>query len=267
MRISTVTRVAPPTTPEAAWYLGCGPEQVSDRVILVGDRGRARRIAERLSEVVWLNEDRGLTLATGSYNRRPITVSAFGMGAPVAAMVMHELLTLGARTFLRLGTVLCLPPVGIGHLVLADAALREEATSGTYVPGGYPAASDHDLAASLRSWLGTVGRPWHAGVVASEDGFYTRMFPSDELWSDEVEETRARLEGLGILGMDMETSTVLTVARRFAARAASLLLATVDASSRQSLPAADRDTAEHDMITIGLETLAALDPDPAAGAA
>ena len=110
-----------------------------------------------------------------------------------------------------------------------------------------------------------VGRPWHAGVVASEDGFYTRMFASGELWSDEVEETRARLEGLGILGMDMETSTVLTVARRFGARAASLLLATVDASSRQALPATDRDIAERDMITIGLETLAALDADSTDG--
>src|SRR5262245_12941975 len=100
MRISTVTRATPPpTTTEVAWYLGCGPEHVSDRVILVGDRGRARRIAEHLSQVVWLNEDRGLTLATGTYNGRAITVSAFGMGAPVAAMVMHELLTLGARTF------------------------------------------------------------------------------------------------------------------------------------------------------------------------
>lgn len=260
MSTSTATRATPPATPETAWYLGCRADQVSDRVILVGDRARAGRIADRLDKVERLNEDRGLTLATGSYNGRRITVSAFGMGAPVAAMVMHELLTLEVRTFLRLGTLLCLAPVEPGDLVLADAALREEATSATYVPGGYPAASDHDLAANLRVWLTMVGRRWHAGVVASHDGFYTRMFAADEGWSEDVEETRARLERLGVLGMDMETSTVLTVARRFGARAGSLLLATVDARTRTALPRTERTAGEDDMITIGLETLAALDP-------
>jgi uridine phosphorylase len=261
MSTSTATRATPPAAPQPAWYLGCRPEQVSDRVILVGDRDRARKIANRLTDVAWLNEDRGLTLATGTYNGRVITVSAFGMGAPVAAMVMHELLNLGARIFLRLGTLLCLSPVEPGHLVLADAALREESTSATYVPGGYPAASDHELAASLRAWLTLVGRPWHPGVVASQDGFYTRMLAADEGWSGDIEETRVRMERLGILGMDMETSTVLTVARRFGARAGSLLLATVDARTRQALKGADRAAGEDDMITIGLETLATLELD------
>jgi uridine phosphorylase len=260
MSITTATRATPPVTPETAWYLGCRPEQVSDRVILVGDPGRARKIAARLDGVEWLNEDRGLTLATGTYSGQRITVSAFGMGAPVAAMVMHELHDLGASTFLRLGTLLCLAPVEPGHLVLADAALREEATSATYVPDGYPAASDHDLAANIRVWLTMVGRPWHAGVVASQDGFYTRMLPADEGWSGDIEETRIRLERLGILGMDMETSTVLTVARRFGARGGSLLLATVDARTRRSLKRAERGSAEDDMITIGLETLASIEP-------
>ena len=33
---------------ERAWYLGCHPEDVGDRAILVGDRGRVRQILTNL---------------------------------------------------------------------------------------------------------------------------------------------------------------------------------------------------------------------------
>ena len=244
---------------DRAWYLNCGAEDVGDRAILVGDRGRVARVAERLEDVRWLNQDRGLTTATGARDGRRITVSAFGMGAPIAAVVLHELADLGVGAFLRLGTVMALAPVRMGDVVIADGAVRAESTSGTYVPAGYPAVGDFAMGAALRAAADAAGVTWHAGLVASYDGFYTQMAGARE--------EHERLRGLGVLAVDMETSAVLAVARARGARAASLCAATVDAATSARLPAPHRDAAEDALVRVGLDALARMDPVPTQGVA
>jgi uridine phosphorylase len=236
---------------ERAWYLNCEAGDVGDRAILVGDRARVARVADRLEGVRWLNEDRGLTTVTGSHEGRRITVTAFGMGAPIATVVLHELHQLGVRTFLRVGTVMVLPPATVGDVVIADGALRGEATSGTYVPDGYPAVGDFELGVALRAAADAEGVSWRAGIVASYDGFYTQMAGALE--------GQKRLRELGVIALDMETSAVLAVGRALGCRAASLCAATVDAatSARQRIP--EREAAEDAIVRIGLDALTAVD--------
>jgi uridine phosphorylase len=244
---------------ERAWYLNCEAGDVGDRAILVGDRGRVGRVAELLDDTRWLNEERGLTTVTGERDGQRITVSAFGMGAPIATVVLHELRDLGVRTFLRLGTVMALAPVQMGDVVIADGALRAESTSATYVPDGYPAVGDFELGAALRTAADAAGARWHAGLVASYDGFYTQM--AGALSEHE------RLRGLGILAVDMETSAVLAVGRALGSHAASLCAATVDAATSGKLASPDREAAEDAMVRIGLDALASLKPFPSEGIA
>lgn len=242
-----------------AWYLNADADAVGDRAILVGDRQRVSRVAERLEDVRWLNEDRGLTTATGSLGGRTLTVSAFGMGAPIATVVLHELRDLGVGTFLRLGTVMSLPPVAMGDFVLADAAIRGESTSGTYVPPGYPAAGDHDLGVALRRAAQSVGVRCHCGLVDTQDGFYTAMLGADH--------RHAELRRLGVLALDMETSAVLAVGRALGARSASLCVATVDALTSERLDPVRRDAAEDALVDAGLDALTEFDPIPMEGPA
>jgi uridine phosphorylase len=235
---------------QRAWYLNCDAGDVGDRAILVGDRARVARVAERLDDVRWLNEDRGLTTVTGARDGHRITVTAFGMGAPIATVVLHELHQLGVRTFLRLGTVMALAPVEMGDVVIADGALRGEATSATYVPDGYPAVGDFELGAALRTAADTAKASWRAGLVASYDGFYTQMAGALE--------QQARLRDLGVIALDMETSAVLAVGRALGSRAASLCAATVDAATSARLPVENREAAEDAIVRIGLDALAAV---------
>jgi uridine phosphorylase len=243
---------------DRAWYLNCAAADVGDRAILVGDRARVARVAERLEDVRWLNEDRGLTTVTGARDGHRITVTAFGMGAPIATVVLHELHQLGVRTFLRLGTVMALAPVEMGDLVIADGAVRGESTSATYVPDGYPAVGDFELGAALRAAAGAAGADWRAGLVASYDGFYTEMAGAAE--------QQERLRALGVVALDMETSAVLAVGRALGSRAASLCAATVDAATGARLAAPERDAAEHAIVRIGLDALTGIDPPPTRGA-
>jgi uridine phosphorylase len=247
-----------------AWYLRCSPDQVGDRAILVGDRGRVSLLAERLIHPLWLNEERGLTTVTGTYKDHRVTVTAFGMGAPVAAIVLHELANLGARTVLRLGTMMNLPPTGLGEYVLADRALRGEGTSGTYVPAGFPAVGDDGLGQALRTQLELFDQPYRAGLVASYDGFYTQMFPLDERAWEAFRNSQEKWRSLGVLGLDMETSAVLAVGRSLGVRAGSLCLATVDGPTQRRLDEAVREKAERDLCHMGLEALVSVgDEEPA----
>ena len=181
------------------------------------------------------------------------------MGAPIAAVVLDELRRLGVRTFLRLGTVMCLAPTRLGDLVIADAAIRDEGTSAAYVPRGYPAAADHDLCEALRRSADAAGAPWRAGLVESADGFYPQMLDAPE--------RHESLRALKVLALDMETSAVLAIGRALGASAGSLCVATVEARDGSRLPAAERAAAEDRLVDIGLEALLAFEPAPAEEAA
>ena len=235
-----------------SWYLHCSPEDVGTSAVLVGDRGRVALAAELMTDVVMHNEDRGLTTATGIYNGQRITVSAFGMGAPIAAVVLHELAGLGVRRMLRLGTVLTASETRLGDLVIAHGAIRGEATSTSYLPIEFPAVPDFNLTTDITVVAQAGSRPVRGGLYASYDGFYTKMMaPTMEGQS----ELMTRLASQGVVGFDMETSAVLVVARALGVAAASLCLATVDGHTFDTLPDDDRRVAESDLLRVGLDAL------------
>jgi len=238
-----------------SWYLGLTPDQVGDRAILVGDRGRIDLIADRLTDVTRLNEDRGLRAVTGTYRGKTITAAAFGMGAPIAAIVLEELASLGASIVLRLGTAMTLHPADLGSQLLAEGALIGESTSQTYVPPGFPAIADFSLQGAVRDALARSGCDWRSGLFASYDGFYTEMLALDPARQESVAERVHRLRALGILAMDMETSAVLTVGKALGVRAGSLCLASVGWEGATPLDKTNRTRGENQLIDIGLDAL------------
>lgn len=240
---------------DRAWYLGATPSQVADRALLVGDRGRIERIAQRLDEPRFLNDDRGLWTVTGEFEGVPVTAAAFGMGAPIAAVVLHELSSIGVRAFLRLGTVMCLDAAGLGEMLLAEAAIRGESTSGTYVPDGFPAYADFELQTVIRRELQRSGEPWSAGVYATYDGFYTEMLGLRDHDRARIGARVDELRRLRVVGLDMETSAILAVARALGDRAASLCLATVAWENAERMDDTDRGDGEQRLVDIGLSAL------------
>src|SRR4051794_41763681 len=74
-------------------------------VLLPGDPLRARRVAEEfLEDPRQVNGERGMLGYTGSYEGQPVSVQATGMGCPSAAIVIEELVQLGAERLIRIGT-------------------------------------------------------------------------------------------------------------------------------------------------------------------
>jgi uridine phosphorylase len=211
-----------------AWYLDCEPDDVADRAVLVGDPGRTDLFAERMEDVRVVGENRGLRTITGTCSGVPVTVCAFGMGSPVAVVVLEELAQLGVHTVLRAGTVMTLQPEALGELIVAWGAVREEGTSRGYLPGSFPAVPDLDLLFSTLVALERLDIPHRLGLVASLDVFYGQMLAGRPEQRPAVAERLSELAERGVIAVDMETSAILTAAARLGVRAGSVCLGSVD---------------------------------------
>lgn len=93
---------------------------LAERVLLPGDPHRALAVAQDLLEKpLMFNHARGLWGYTGTApDGAPLSVQSTGMGGPSAAIVIEELLDLGARRLIRIGTCAALTPdLELGRLV------------------------------------------------------------------------------------------------------------------------------------------------------
>jgi uridine phosphorylase len=106
--------------------------ELAERVLLPGDPHRALAVAQALTEQPKMfNHHRGLWGYTGTArDGEPLTIQATGMGGPSAAIVVEELIALGAHALIRIGTCGSLTgSLRIGDLVVPETALALDGTS------------------------------------------------------------------------------------------------------------------------------------------
>jgi len=134
---------------------------------------------------------------------RVAIMGGFGFGAPAAIATFEELIALGARSFVSMGTAGALVPgLRPGDLVLCDGAFRDEGTSYHYAPAGGPALPDEALTEALADAIGAAGVAFRRGRSWTTDAPYR--------------ETRAEIDAFaadGALVVEMEASALFTVAR------------------------------------------------------
>ena len=125
---------------------------LAERVLLPGDPGRALALAQLLIEgPLMFNHHRGLWGYTGPAiaDGEPLTIQSTGMGGPSAAIVLHELIVLGARRAIRVGTCGALDGgLELGDLVVAHEALAADGTSRN-LGAGERISANHKLTAAL----------------------------------------------------------------------------------------------------------------------
>lgn len=195
-------------------HIGVDESQVSERVILCGDPARSERIAGLMENVEFLAENREYRLFRGEFNAVAVTVCSCGIGSPSLVIALEELRLCGAKQFIRVGSSGALQPnIGLGELILAEGAVRDEGASHAYVGANYPAFASFALVAGMASYLAQQGVTYHAGVVRSHDTFYR---------DDELEICR-QWHAKGVLGCDMETSALFTVGRLRGVQVAAVL--------------------------------------------
>ena len=175
--------------------------ELAPRVLLPGDPGRALLLAQALLEAPKMfNHHRGLWGYTGTAgDGELLTIQSTGMGGPSAAIVLSELIDLGARRLIRVGTCGALDPeLGLGEVIYAAEAIAADGTSRA-LGGGDSARATLALEAP-------------SATVVSTDVFYDDRGLEEE-WA-----------AAGAQAVEMETATLYGLAAKRGVEAASLLV-------------------------------------------
>ncbi|MEM6462452.1 MAG: uridine phosphorylase [Pseudomonadota bacterium] len=240
-----------------AWYLGYTAKDIGDRAILIGDPDRVERIARLLERPQFLPVSRGLRSVTGRFGDHTVTVAAFGMGAPIATIVLHELADLGISRFLRIGTAMYFPPAHGGDFIISQSALGFDGTSPSYLESDAPYPADAAMIAALDKAATAAGRTAHTGLYATYDAFYRDMFGIDDAGRARAENNRRKLAEKGVLAIDMETAGLLAAANAVDVAFATLCLGTVDALTQEKLAPEALAEGEAMLFEIALEGICA----------
>jgi len=197
-------------------HLRAEPGDYAPAVLLPGDPLRAGRIAhEFMDDARQVNGERGLLGFTGTHQRRPVSVQATGMGCPSAAIVIEELIQLGAKRLIRVGTCGGLSSaLQMGDVVVGISAVPADRTAFNYT-GGEPHTPTADFGLThgiVHAAKGMDIRP-HVGPIVSSDTFY-----------DPDPERHRRWAARGVLAVEMEAAVLFTISALRGVAAACVLV-------------------------------------------
>jgi len=126
-----------------------------------------------------------------------------GVGGPLAAGWLEEVIAMGVRTVTVCGGAGSLmPDLTIGHVIVPTAAVRDEGTSYHYLPPDREVGVDPRIVECIEDLLREHDVPYILGKTWTTDAFYR--------------ETRARAKRRrdeGCVAVDMEAASLLAVAR------------------------------------------------------
>ncbi|MDH4334136.1 MAG: purine-nucleoside phosphorylase [Chloroflexota bacterium] len=190
-------------------HLHAEPGDYAPLVLLPGDPNRATLVAARfdggLTAARLVNSNRGMLGYTGTIDGRPVSVQTTGMGGPSIAIIVEELLRLGARQLIRIGTTGALQShIRLGDLVIATAATPTDGTTQSFMGGKpYAPAADFALTHALVHAADKLTVPYHVGPIATLD-IFSHYHPDPNYvrpWRD-----------AGALAVEMEASVLFYLA-------------------------------------------------------
>lgn len=134
---------------------------IAANAILVGDPGRALMLAQVLLEQPKMsNHARGLWGYSGiTPDGKELTIQATGMGGPSASVVLADLVEMGVRRAIRVGTCTSLGDLELGRLLVVSEA---------HTPAGGAAHPDRELTGELNRSLPEA----QLGVAVSLDSLH-----------------------------------------------------------------------------------------------
>lgn len=187
-------------------------------ILLPGSDGRAAEIAKRLSDVKVFEHARRHNFYAGRYTvdgkNLDVGVMSSGMGCPSMDIVASELLHLGAKRLIRVGTAGSLQPkqIRVGSLVVPTATVRDEGTSRHYLDPSLPVLASLEFldvarrAAKEKNWSDRV----FLGLTHTKDSLYAREFGQGPL-QEQHKVYMQHLKDAGVMASEMECAQLFTL--------------------------------------------------------
>ncbi len=166
-------------------HIRCREGDIASYVIIPGDPGRVKRIIAQMDEAEMIAQNREYIVYNGMYNGVPVTVCSSGIGGPAASIAFEELIKLGAKVFIRVGSAGGRQKnIPIGTPVVIQASYRGEGTSKAYLPPEFPAVADLDVTNALVQALKDRNIEYQTGIGFTRDAYYVQDKELNILLSD-----------------------------------------------------------------------------------
>lgn len=213
------------STDGTQYHIGLKEGDVGEYVILPGDPKRCAKIAAYFDDAKLVADRREYTTYTGYLNGVKVSVTSTGIGGPSAAIALEELVKVGAKKFIRVGTCGGMDiDVKSGDLVIATGAIRMEGTSKEYAPIEFPAVADYDIVTSLINAAKKLNQSYHVGVVECKDSFYGQHSPEIMPVNYELQNKWNAWLKLGCKASEMESAALFIVASYLKVKVGSIFL-------------------------------------------
>ena len=207
--------------PHRQHHIDMLPGDIAPTVLVPGDPGRVALFAEQMDKAWQVAHKREYLTFTGKKDGVPISCTSCGLGPSPTAIGTEELIRIGARNIIRMGTCGAIQPfMKAGDIIVVTSAVRGERATEEFISIDYPAIASHYIARASIEACQRLGLTYHVGMVRTHDAFYL-----ESPWA--FGDYKARLQpwvDLGVLAVENEAATMFVVASMQGVRAGAILL-------------------------------------------
>jgi len=229
-----------------SFHIDAKAGEIAETVIISGDPLRIKHMADHfLEDAFCFNEIRGMLGYTGSYKGKRVSMLGTGIGIPSTAVFVHELANnYSVKNVIRAGTLGAMQSdLKIGDLVLAQSASTDSNVNRLYFDGlDFAPTANFELLQKAFKVARENNYETRVGSIFSTDTFYN---PNEDRWQKWIAH--------GILGVEMESSLLYTLAARHNFKALSILSVSDNLISGSSALPDVRETAFTKMFELALE--------------
>jgi uridine phosphorylase len=189
------------------------PGSLGKYAIIPGPITRVEPITKKLDDPVKDFSFQGIEMFTGRLGDALVTTANSGMYAPPGAIVSEMVAAGGSEYLIRPGSCGAMKAdINIGDLIVVTGCVRGEGTTPYYVPDNFSTVADFVVTQALVEACEKLGATYHVGTVWSTDAL---LRESKELIDQMIE--------LQVMGVDMVTSSLLTVSQLKGVKAGGVL--------------------------------------------
>ncbi len=224
--------------------------EIAPKVLLPGDPLRAKHIADTfLTDVVCINQHRGMLGFTGKYNGELITAIGSGMGQASLGIYVNELIKdYKVKQIIRVGTCGSYQAsIGLKEIVLAQSASTDAHHNRINFNGlDFAACANFNLLLKAYNNLTAKGIRAHVGNILSSDTFYP-FDPEALTWK--------KWAKYNVLAVEMESNALYTLGALYGIETLSILTVSDSLVTHEFTSKEERQSTFNTMAQIALDTL------------
>lgn len=223
---------------------------IADTILLPGDPQRAKYIAEKyLTDFYCYNNVRGMLGYTGYFNSKRVSIQGTGMGMPSHSIYVTELIeTYGVNNLIRIGSCGAIQEeIKLMDIVITIGACTDSNMNKLRFNNcDFSPVADFSLL--TKAWNTSLNQKKNVktGTILSSDFFYEENFYGSNFksWKE-----------FGVLGVDMETAALYTLAAKYRKKALSILTVSDHIIRKEALSSEQRLLSFNSMIELAFECI------------